>query len=279
MNCGARPAQQPKSHIKLSYITHFYLDTNLSSVYSLLEYYSQMDGELLDQIQFIIVDDGSPIQYQLPKVNLNLTWLRILDNIPWNQGGARNLGAVYAKSDNILLIDLDWRVNEEAFRFMVSKKCCGRTIYKIREKGRKRGHSNLWFMSRGHFLRYFGYDEQFSGGHGGEDYFFFKLHQYSGSIIRYMPSRCYSFNRSKTGEVRADNYHRLKRDSTRNDKIGIQVREGIKKYGFEGGHSRIFLNFRWEVMGEFNRPLKFYTPKPNRWWRWSWYFRWLFGGC
>jgi hypothetical protein len=279
MNCGPLIPQKPKSHIKLTYITHFYLDTDLSAVRSLLDYYSQMDGELLDQIQFVVVDDCSPISYSVPKTDLNLLWLRIVDPTPWNQGGARNLGVVYAKSDNIFLTDLDWKVNEEALRFMVNKRCCGRTIYKIREQGRRKGHSNTWFMSRAHFLRHFGYDEQFSGGHGGEDYFFFKLHQYSGSIIKYMPRRCFAIDRAKIGEISEANYHHLPRDQSRNEEIGRRVKENIKKFGYEGGHSRIFLNFRWEVVADQNRPLKFYKPKPNKIWRWSWYIRWLFGGC
>lgn len=281
MNCGERIQQRPKSHIKLSYITHFYLERGLEPVTSLLERYrEELTPQELDQIQFVIVDDGSPLpEYTPPDLGLNVTWLKIIDNIPWNQGGARNLGALYAKSDNILLIDLDWRMGREGFRWMLKKRCCGRNIYKFPECGRKRGHSNLWFMSRGHFFRYFGYDEQFSGGHGGEDYFFFKLHQYSGSRIFYLPPKYCTYNRFKTGELVKESYHSLPRDHSRNDLIGQRVREGIEKYGFEGGHSRIFLNFRWKVVADYHRPIEYYRPRERRWWRWSWYLRWLFGGC
>lgn len=56
--------QLDKSHICLSYITHFYCNQkNIDSVTSLLREYEQYDPALLDVIEFIIVDDGSPINY------------------------------------------------------------------------------------------------------------------------------------------------------------------------------------------------------------------------
>lgn len=271
--------QTDKSYIKLTYITHFYIDQkNIDSVISLLRKYENFNPYLLDQIQFVIIDDGSPIKYDIPEFNLNLTWLKINENIPWNQGGARNLGAVYAKSDNIFFADLDWEINEEAFKFMLRKKNLGRKIYKIREFGRKKGHSNMWFMSRARFFKFFGYDEQFSGGHGGEDYFFFKIHQYHGDIFLYMPNKCYSINRNKSKLIDIkQSYHNLTRDSKRNDKIGKKVKDDINKYGGLAGHSRIFLNFTWQILINKNRDFNYYKKKQNKLWRKLWYVRWIIG--
>jgi len=278
LNCKHIP-QKDKSHINLTYITHFYNNQeNIDSVINLLKHYETYDPWILDQVQFVIVDDGSPIKYEIPKFNLNLTWLKINEDIPWNQGGARNLGVVYAKSDKIFMSDLDWKINEEAFRFMVNKKSCGRIIYKIREKGRKKGHSNMWFMSRARFMRFFGYNEEFSGGHGGEDYFFFKIHQYHGSIIKYMPYSCYSENRRKINDIDYEkSYHSLVRDPKRNDEIGKKVKKEIELYGPEQGYSRIFLNFTWQVLADFHREIKYYKKPIKKWWKPLWYFRWLIG--
>ncbi len=278
MNCKNSP-QQDKSHINLTYITHFYNNQkNIDSVITLLRKYEKLDPYLLDQIQFVIVDDASPIDYKIPDFDLNLTWLKIKNDIKWNQGGARNLGVIYAKSDKVFLIDLDWEINEEAFKFMLSKPRLGRNIYKIRESGRKKGHSNMWFISRARFLRFFGYDENFSGGHGGEDYFFFKTQQYHGSIFRYMPHNCFSTNRSRNRSIDLENsYHTLVRDPKRNDVIGKKVREDIKMYGAEQGYSRIFLNFSWEVALNKNRKIEHYKKPTKRYWKSLWYVRWLFG--
>jgi len=278
MNCKNIP-QSDKSYINLTYITHFYINQdNIDSVVNLLRYYEKFDPWILDQVQFVIVDDGSPINYEIPEFDLNLTWLRINEDISWNQGGARNLGVVYAKSDNIFMSDLDWRINEQSFKFMLSKKNLGRKIYKVREKGRKKGHSNMWFMSRARFFRFYGYDEQFSGGHGGEDYFFFKIQQYNGSIFKYMPYECYAENRTRIKELdNKKSYHSLKRDSTRNDLIGEKVKNEMKLYGPERGHSRIFLNFTWEVLLQKNREIKYYKKPIKNFWKPFWYFKWLFG--
>jgi hypothetical protein len=278
MNCKNIP-QVDKSNINLTYITHFYNNQeNIDSVISLLKKYESMDPWLLDQIQFIIVDDGSPIKYEIPDFDLNLTWIKINDDIKWNQGGARNLGATYAKSDKIFMTDLDWEINEEAFRFMINKGNLGRTIYKVREDGRKKGHSNMWFISRARFLQFFGYNEEFSGGHGGEDYFFFKTQQYHGSIFRYMPFKCFSQNRTRTKKIdTTKSYHSLQRDPTRNDEIGKRVREEMKTYGAEQGYSRIFLNFTWDILVNKSRKITHYKKPIKKWWKPIWYIRWLFG--
>lgn len=271
--------QRDKSYINLTYITHFYIDQkNINSVTKLLKEYEQMEPYLLDQIQFIIIDDGSPVEYKIPTFNLNLTWIKINENIRWNQGGARNLGAIYAKSDKIFMCDLDWKINENAFRFMLNKKNLGRKIYKIRENGRKKGHSNMWFLSRSRFLRFFGYNEEFSGGHGGEDYFFFKIQQYHGSIFLYMPYNCYSTNRTRKKQIDTNtSYHTLDRNSSRNDLIGKKVKNDINLYGNEQGYSRIFLNFTWQIISDTDREIKYYKKPIKKFWKPLWYFRWIKG--
>ncbi|MDA3967804.1 hypothetical protein [Helicobacter sp. WB40] len=91
------------SHIRLTYITHFYCNIdNIDSVISLLRDYEKYNKDILDVVLFIVIDDGSPVSYEIPQFDLNLHWIRINEDIPWNQSGARNLGVVYAKSDNIV---------------------------------------------------------------------------------------------------------------------------------------------------------------------------------
>ena len=94
------------SHIKLSYVTHFYCDQNdINSVLNLLKTYEKYDPDLLDEL--IIIDDGSPLHYEIPNFNINLRWIKINENIKWNQAGARNLGVLSAKSDKFIITDLN----------------------------------------------------------------------------------------------------------------------------------------------------------------------------
>ncbi|WP_031387317.1 hypothetical protein [Desulfonatronum thiodismutans] len=268
------------SHIGLSYVTHFYLDQKKpDSVLDLLERYAQYAPEVLDRVQFVVVDDCSPLQFPLPELDLNLTWLRIVDDIPWNQGGARNLGMVYAASDKVLLTDIDHEFPEATLSYMLRQPQCGRDFFKIYRTcpttGRlHKGHSNIFLLSRARFLRLYGYDEEFCGHYGAEDYRFVKFQKYHGSRQRYLPKRITCIPRIDIDRGAA--YHGLERDLSHNTPIDARKEQEMKQYGGDAGHSRMFLRFRWEVALERSRNVRI-QRKRNPLWQKSWYWRWLVG--
>lgn len=265
-----------KSHIRLSYITHFYCNqTSIDSVFSLLREYEQYPADLLDAIEFVIVDDGSPLEYDIPPLDLNFRWLKITDDIQWNQGGARNLGVTYAKSDKIIMSDLDHACPPETLRYLVNARPPGRKFYKLRRRHENgeiyKGHSNLFFMSRARFLRFYGYDEEFCGHYGAEDYRFVKYQKYQGSQQRYLPASVWCYSRKLD---RKASYHSLKRDLSANTPVDMRKRDECALFGGEYGHSRMFLNFNWKILASHNRrPAS--PPRIRRLWRPSWWWRWL----
>ncbi len=267
-----------KSHIKLSYITHFYCNqNNIDSVTQLLSLYETYPQEILDVLQFIIVDDGSPIDYIIPEFDLNIVWLKITEDIQWNQAGSRNLGALYARSDKILISDLDHEFPEETLHYMIQTGNPGRSFYKVYRTDKKtdslkKGHSNLFFMSRARFFRHFGYDEEFAGHYGAEDYRFVKYHKYHGSKQKYLPKKYRCFERELD---RDKSYHTLERSLAFNTPIDTRKKQEIDLYGAEHGHSRLFLNFKWQVLAQFNRAPP--EPTEQKWWQPLWWFRYLFG--
>lgn len=267
-----------KQHITLSYITHFYCNQQtISEVINLLCEYEKMPASLLDYIQFIVVDDCSPVEYSIPEFNLNLTWLRITTDIPWNQGGARNLGVTYAKSDKILITDLDHILPPSTFSYLINAANPGRKFYKLYRQDKQgrtyKGHANLFFMSRARFFRFYGYDEEFSGHYGAEDYRFVKLHKYNGSVQRYLPESVYAKERIIDREK---SYHSLTRDLTCNTPIDKRKHNEVCTFGAEAGHSRLFLDFEWKILNSVSRPAPV-TRKKHRYWKRLWWFRWLFG--
>lgn len=182
-----------KQHIKLTYVTHFYSNqNNMDSVFSLLRLYEKLPEYMRTAVEFVVVDDGSPIEYDVGEYDLNIKWLK--EDIRWSQAGARNLGVTYAKSDKILITDLDHELPETTFRYMINCRNPGRNFYKIYRESRvdgamKRGkvcnigdlyygHPNTFFMSRAQFMRFFGYDEEFAGNYGAEDFRFVKYQKY-----------------------------------------------------------------------------------------------------
>lgn len=273
-----QPHPYDKSHIRLSYITHFYCNqTNIDSVTELLRHYEQYDPALLDVIEFVIVDDGSPVEYEIPQLNLNITWLRINEDIQWNQAGARNLGVTYAKSDRIVLSDLDHLFPPETLHYMAYRRHPGRSFFKVYrtdEQGqRQTGHSNLFYMSRARFMRFFGYDEDFAGHYGAEDYRFVKFQKHHGSRQRYLPARYRCFERQKLN--RKTSYHSLNRSLAYNTPVDARKKQEIEQHGREFGHSRLFLNFTWHVKAVFLRPA---PVKPShKLWKHLWWFRYLSG--
>ncbi len=270
-----------KSHIRLSYVTHFYFNqADGSAILALLSRYAQYDAALLDVIQFVVVDDGSPLQFEIPDLGLNIIWLRINEDIRWNQAGARNLGVTYAKSDKILITDVDHEFPEHTLRKMVETRDCNARFYKIRKRDMQtgrigKGHSNTFFMSRAHFFRLYGYDEEFSGHYGAEDYRFVKFRKYHGAWQRYLPKRYWCFHRQDIERSRS--YHSLERDLSYNTPIDASKKRQIEEWGKEQGHSRIFLNFTWKIVKENARSNRI-ARKSARWWKPLWIPRTLRGG-
>jgi len=268
------------SNISLTYIINFYLNQNsINVIFDVLRRYERYSPDLLDKLHFVIVDDCSPMTYVVDSLDLNITWLKIDKDIMWNQGGARNLGTIYAKSDNILLTDVDFEFPQETLDALANSAPCGRSIYKIRKKdlntGRVgKGHANTFFMSRARFLRYYGYDEEFSGHYGAEDFRFVKFHKAQGSRQKYFDSRYFCYNRNDIDKE--EGYHDLYRDLSCNTPVDSRKKFEMDVFGHEAGHSRTFLNFTWEKIYENKRDVKMHL-KEDRLWKKLWYWRWLVG--
>ena len=94
---------------RLSYVTSIYFNNGGAHyLYNLLSRYNDFPDAIMKYIQFVIVDDCSSDSYNIPPdINLNVKLLRITEDIPWNNAGAKNLGVTFAPSSKILLTDID----------------------------------------------------------------------------------------------------------------------------------------------------------------------------
>lgn len=266
--------------LELSYVIPVYFDQeDQESLHELLRKYSEYDPVLLDRIQFVIVDDCSPLPVNLPdQMDMNILLLRIEEDILWNQGGARNLGVVYGRSDKILATDLDHEFTEETLKHLINFPKLDRTIFRFHRLDREgrftKSHPNTFFMSRGRFLRFFGVDEEFSGAYGCEDGMFWRWQRYNGTRFRYMnkkyASRLRKLNLDKS-------YHSLTRDVKRNTDLKNRKKDEWKTWGPLGGHSRKFLAFTWSVVEDRKRSHLTWKPPKNRMWKKLWLFRQILG--
>jgi len=258
-------------HIKLTYITHFYLNQgHCEAITNLLHTYQKYSADVLNHIHFVIVDDCSPIHCDLSHFDLNLTVLSINQDIAWNQGGARNLGVIYAKSDKILLTDIDHIFPEKTLRFLIKKNIYWKHFYKLwrkRDNGEiLKPHSNIFLMSRGRFLFNYGYDEEFCGGYGAEDYRFVKFQKNHGSLQRKLPKDFFCVPRSDYNKMGSS--HTLIRNFARNTPIDNRKRNELIQWGGNHGHSRLFLNFSWNVtLNKTRSRTSLHEPKVNTAWK------------
>jgi hypothetical protein len=269
-------------HIELSYVVPVYQDQGRGGVVeSLLAVYAGYDPEVTSRIQFVVVDDASPLPVQLPeKLGLNVLLLRVTRDIPWNQPGARNLGVVLSRSDKLLMTDVDHEFPEKTLRYLLAKTCPQRHMYKL-ERREWDGewvnpHPNTFLLCRSTFLRHFGYDEEFVGRYGWDDLMFIEWQRYNGTRFFTLPRRYPVLHRNIDRER---GYHSLQRDDTENRRLAAEKRRQCGVHGRQGGHSRLFLNFPWELVSEQRAEPPSVSPSfCTRFWRPLWPLRWLVGG-
>jgi hypothetical protein len=160
---------------RISIIVHGY---NNQSALSLQEPYWR-EWQLIDQIEFIFIDDGSSPPLSLENLPAHARCYRIHTDIKWNQPGAKNLGAKFAQGEWFLFYDLDHFVDNN---FLISlfdnlKYLKSDIIYKfnrfcIKSQSLINPHINSFLIHRDGYNLIDGYDEDFSGNYGSEDVYF-----------------------------------------------------------------------------------------------------------
>lgn len=135
----------------------------------------------------IIVDDGSPNNPALPllKKYPHIQVYRVLEDIPWNQHGARNLGAKVAKPGWLYLSDMDLLLPLRSCNLLNDMEKRKDTYYQIGRKKLladdtledKTYHCNTYLLHSELYWKVGGYDEDYCGTYGGDGQFDKQLQQ------------------------------------------------------------------------------------------------------
>jgi hypothetical protein len=139
-----------------------------------LELWTHLPQDLARRIEYLLVDDASPepglIGSDYP---LNLTLVRIKEDIPWNQPGAKNLGLKLAEGDWVIASDIDHLFPADGLRQVLGMIKDPTSLYyfgRRREDGSaKPPHPNTFLIHRKLFWTAGGYDEDFCGHYGKDD--------------------------------------------------------------------------------------------------------------
>jgi hypothetical protein len=238
--------------IKLSYIIPVYLDNSLEPLHNLIKTYESYDDTILKHIHFIFVDDYSPAEIVIPiDCKLNYTLAKITTNIMWNQGGARNLGVHLAKSQKLIVTDLDHTFPESVFEYVLKSKIPDNifTFKRIRDGEVAMPHYNTFFLSKSTFFKSLGVDEEFCGNYGFEDMFFIDLQKRLGTKL-------YTFRNQTVISHEHKNSEKPQHGLVRNEavtkplyKAKVRILKDKTRDPFEA-HSRLFLNFEWHIVKE-----------------------------
>lgn len=240
------------TNLEISYIVPMFFNQGYSELLNdLLKTYSTYSNKILERIQFVLVDDCSQTPIRIPDdINLNILLLRVTDDIRWNQGGARNLGVMLAKTSKIVLTDVDHIFPEVLFSKMLSAKVPSK-IYKFKRSNntgeKETSACNIYFSSKSVFFKSLGYDEEFCGNYGFEDTMFFEFQK------KLRTKKCYFNRRNRIIVKRVENdpnYHSLKRDTESNRILFQKKLEQLNSKNPYKCHSRLFINFKWEITEE-----------------------------
>jgi hypothetical protein len=241
------------TQLKISYVLPIYNEQkDLAAFNQLIATYSKYSRSVLKHIQFVFIDDHSPMPIQLPEdCTLNYLLARIDTNIPWNQGGARNLGAHLARAPKMILTDLDITFTEAGFQYLIDQSIPTHLhIFDRISDGKPiHPHFNTFFCSKSTYFKSFGVDEEFCGHYGHEDVFFLDLQKRLGTKIFRVTRFPVLHTEHKNSEKPQ---HNLVRDENQKRPLYEAKRRIVKdpnRDPFEA-HSRLFLNFDWTVQKE-----------------------------
>lgn len=227
--------------LELTYIIPIFQENEkFNDLDKLINIYSDYGEDVLNQIHFIFVDDCSPTPITIKNKKLNYTLVRILDDIKWNQGGARNLGVNLSKTSKLLLTDLDHIFPEKILKDLISQKIPHKILQFRRAKNGKKinTHVNTFFCSKSVFFKTLGVDEAFCGNYGYEDIYFLRLQRYLGTRFKtYRKGMITVFEHKQ---------HNLKRDTKHNLELLKERTKSIKNKNPFSAHSRKSLCFEWK---------------------------------
>ena len=162
---------------RLSIISHYYNHPEM--VEAQIAYWESLPEAFLARVEFVLVDDCSEQMPTLRPTKLDLKVFRVISDVPWNQAGARNLGAFTATGEWALYFDIDQKFfYEPVVTVLVNLHTLDpMTMYYMRIKNYVDSnvnqplshHPNSFLVNLARFKQWGMYDEDFAGHYGYED--------------------------------------------------------------------------------------------------------------
>ena len=188
--CDLRNKIRIQSDPRITICYQYYNDNESLEV--LLKNLEEIPEEILRSFKFQIVDDCSKLipleSYESELRKYQISAYKIVDDIPWNQSGARNLNAYKCDTKFAIFTDIDHFFEQhtlsELKRLVEQNLVSAGAIYRFSRKTTKgeviKPHVNTYLSLTNTFKRIGGIDEDFAGQYGYEDKFFIEEAKASG---------------------------------------------------------------------------------------------------
>jgi hypothetical protein len=185
--------------MELTYICAFY--DNPGMLVEHQRVWADYPADLRRRFHVIVTDDGSPRAPALPVFApaglASQTLYRIGVDVRWNWLACRNLGVANARTEWVLLTDIDhvlpaWTLR----RLLDGDPLDGRHVYRLSRVDAHgtypwpsgsltpyKLHPNTWLMTRKQFDRIGGYDERFSGYYGSDSEFRERVERHARAVV------------------------------------------------------------------------------------------------
>jgi hypothetical protein len=144
----------------------------------------------IPNLEVIFLDDGSNPPLDLATTPNWVRKIRIIDDIHWNQPGAKNLAVKLSLSPWILFLDADQFMGKEKILQLTTQlsHLDIHSLYRFRRYCSKTNrqlvtHQNCQLIARDTYENFGGYDEDFAGNYGHEDAYFERLWKFKGGKI------------------------------------------------------------------------------------------------
>jgi Glycosyl transferase family 2 len=173
--------------MRLTLIMAYYLNAGrLAKQYETIAAYPDA---IKQELEYIVVDDGSP---HSPAGNVPrppdlpaLKIFRIKVDVRWNMDAARNIGVKEARTEWLLLTDMDHLVPTDTINAVMFHDLDANRVYRFARVSAPEMlpyhvHPNSWLMTRTIYNRVGGYDERFAGYYGTDDDFRDRIMQITG---------------------------------------------------------------------------------------------------
>ena len=212
-----------------------------------------LPAEIRDSLHVVVVDDASPTSPAKKEVDpetaaalASFRLFRTKVDVRWNWIFCRNLGVEQAKTEWVLMTDMDHVIPSDTWRTLMREKLDSLCVYRLSrvaapDMAERNPHPNTWVMTRHMFReRIGGYDERFSGIYGSDGIFHGRVDEWA-KAIHVLDEVAIVYDDTVIADASTTRYGR-KEQSDREKKE--EIKREIKSMG--AGYEPRRLTFPWE---------------------------------